>query len=163
MGLLHALDHLIARRAAREFAGLRQQRALARQLADAAGENVVVGQARHDLLGGQALRNRDSVLHHLALDDGGDDVAQGLACFWNEYSPGFRSELAFSANTVAMKTHGLTSVTPSRFRVSAMSRLPARAGMLTILSSFKGSCGLQHLPAVIIGGAGAEHRDQQGW
>ena len=74
--LLHALDHLVARRAAREFIGLRQQRALARHFAHRTGEDLVVCQTGDDLLGGQAFGNRDGMLHHLALDDGADDVAQ---------------------------------------------------------------------------------------
>ena len=76
LGLLHALDHLLARGAAREFVGFRQQCAFARQFLQRAREQIVVGQPRHDLFGGQAFGNSDAVLHHLAFDDGGDDVAQ---------------------------------------------------------------------------------------
>ena len=54
--LLHARDHLLARRAAREAIAFRQQRALARHVLDVAGEDVAVEQPRHDLLGGQAFR-----------------------------------------------------------------------------------------------------------
>ncbi len=72
--LLHALDDLLARRAAGELVGLRQQRALARDLLDRAGERVAVLQPRHDLLGGQSLRDGDRMLHHLAFDQRADHV-----------------------------------------------------------------------------------------
>ena len=65
-------------------------------------------------------------------------TSRRLAFFANEYSPGLRSELALSANTPPMNTQGLTLMTPSRSSASAMSRLPAREGMLTTLSSCSG-------------------------
>ena len=65
-------------------------------------------------------------------------TSRRLAFFWNEYSPGFNSERAFSANTAPMKAQRLLSITPSRCRVSAMSLMPARAGILTTLSSCSG-------------------------
>ena len=74
--LLHALDHLLAGGAARKLVGLRQQRSFARNFANAAGEDLILRQPRHDLLGGQPFRNGHRVLHHLAFDDGGDHVAQ---------------------------------------------------------------------------------------
>ena len=77
MRLLHALDRLLARRAAREIVGLRQQRAFLRDLADIAGEEIDLGEPRDDLLGGQPFGNREGVLHHLALDDRLDRLAQG--------------------------------------------------------------------------------------
>ena len=80
--LLHALDHLLARGAAREPVGLRQQRAFARDVADVAGQHVVLEQPLHDLVGGQALGDGEGVLHHLAFDDGLDHVAQ--ACVAGE-------------------------------------------------------------------------------
>ena len=67
--LLHPVDHLIARRAAWEIVGVRQQRAFARLFLQRARENVVVLNAGNDLLRGQTFRNGDGVLHHLALDD----------------------------------------------------------------------------------------------
>ena len=74
--LLHALDHLLTARSSREFIGLGQQRAFPRNLANGPRENLVLGQPRDDLLGGQAFRNRHEMLHHLAFDNGADDVAQ---------------------------------------------------------------------------------------
>ncbi len=62
-----------------------------------------------------------------------------------------------------MKIQGLTLITPSRCSTSAMSRLPARAGMLTILSSLQRPRRFQRLLAVVIRGAGADHQDDQGW
>ena len=76
MRLLHALDHLLARHAAGEFVGLRQQRALARDFLDLAGEHVVLQQAGDDLLGGQPFGDGERVLHHLAFDDGVDHVGE---------------------------------------------------------------------------------------
>ena len=58
-----------------EVIAVRQQAAFARNILDVAGEHVVLQQARHDLLGGQAFRNGQLMLHHLALDDRLDDVA----------------------------------------------------------------------------------------
>ena len=76
LGLLHALDHLLARGAARKFVGFRQQGAFARYFADGARKDIVVGKPADDLFGGQPFGNRDGMLHHLAFDDGADDVAQ---------------------------------------------------------------------------------------
>ena len=39
-------------------------------------EHVVLEQALHDLLRGQALGDGEAMLHHLAFDDGLDHVAQ---------------------------------------------------------------------------------------
>ena len=81
MRLLHALDDLLARHAASESVGFRQQRALARDFLDLPGEHFVLQQARNDLLGGQTLRDGEGVLHHLAFDDGFDHVGDaGTAC-----------------------------------------------------------------------------------
>ena len=74
--LLHALDHLLARDAAREIIGIGQQASLARYLLDIAGQHVVGQQPRDDLLGGQTFRDTDLVRHHLAFDDGCNHVAQ---------------------------------------------------------------------------------------
>ena len=59
-----------------EPVGLRQQRALARNFADVAGEHIVFQQPLHGLVRGQTLGDGESVLHHLAFDDGVDHVAQ---------------------------------------------------------------------------------------
>jgi hypothetical protein len=80
--LLHALEHLLARGAAGEQVGFRQQRALARDVADVAGENVAFQQTLHDLARSQPLRHGEGVLHHLALDDGVDHVVR--ACVLGE-------------------------------------------------------------------------------
>ena len=74
--LPHALDHLLARGAEREPVGFRQQGAFARHVADVAGERFILDQTLHDLVRGQTLRDGEGVLHHLALDDGIDHVAQ---------------------------------------------------------------------------------------
>ncbi len=74
--LLHALDDLIARGAARKLVGLRQQRALARHVLHRPGEDVVLHQPRDDLLRGQPFGNGERVLHHLAVDQRIDNVAQ---------------------------------------------------------------------------------------
>ena len=84
--LLHALDHLLARHAAVEIVGVGQQAAFARNFLDVAGQDVVVQQARDDLLGSQTFRNGELMRHHAALDDGRDDVAQA----------GVRLELIFA-------------------------------------------------------------------
>ncbi len=65
-------------------------------------------------------------------------TSRRLAFFWNAYSPGLSSELAFKANAAPMNSHGLISITPSRCRVSAISRVLERGGMLTVLSSANG-------------------------
>src|ERR1700709_248129 len=59
-------------------------------------------------------------------------TSRRLAFFWNRYSPGLSSERAFSANTLPIKAQRLLSITPSRCRMSAMSVIPARAGMTDI-------------------------------
>ncbi len=74
--LPHALDHLLARGAEREPVGLRQQSTFARDVADVAGERFILDQTLHDLVRGQPLGDGEGVLHHLALDDGIDHVAQ---------------------------------------------------------------------------------------
>ena len=61
--------------AAVEMIAVRQQRSFAREFLDVAGKHVVLQQARDDLFGGQALRNGQLVLHHLAFDDRLDHVA----------------------------------------------------------------------------------------
>ena len=74
--LLHALDHLVARRAAREPVALRQHRSLVRDLADVAGEDVGLQKVLHHLLGGQPFGKRDLVLHHLVADERVEHVMQ---------------------------------------------------------------------------------------
>ena len=74
--LLHALDRLLARRAAREVVGVRQQRPLFGDFADIAGEEIDLGEPRDDLLGGEPLGDREGVLHDLAFDDRLDRLAQ---------------------------------------------------------------------------------------
>ena len=79
-------------------------------------------------------------------------TSRRLAFFWNAYSPGLRSERAFSANTLPMNTQRLMSITPSRCSMSAMSRHAGARGMLTILSSRQRTRRLDHLLAVDIDG-----------
>ena len=67
-----------------------------------------------------------------------DDVAQACVLLKRHIRPDFSSERAFSANTAPMNTQRLLSITPSRSRMSAMSLVPARGGMLTILSCASG-------------------------
>src|SRR4029453_19241928 len=55
--LPHPLDNLLAREAAIEMIAVGQQGALAGNLPDVAGQDLVFEQARHDLLGGQPLRH----------------------------------------------------------------------------------------------------------
>src|SRR5450631_1919967 len=77
--LLHALDDLLARHAAGEFVGFRQQRTLARDFLDLAGERVVLQKPGDDLLGGEPFGDRHGVLHHLVFDDGVDHVGEAGA------------------------------------------------------------------------------------
>src|SRR5215472_2669990 len=76
LSLLHALDHLLAGHTAIEVVGVGQQAAFERDFFDVAGQDVVVQQARDDLLGGQSFRNRQLMRHYATLDDGRDDIAQ---------------------------------------------------------------------------------------
>ncbi len=79
LSLLHPLDRQLAGIAAPEIVAVRQQAAFARHVLDGAGQDRAVEQARHDLLGRQALRNGDEVLHDLAFDQGLDHVAHACA------------------------------------------------------------------------------------
>src|SRR5262249_60871757 len=72
---LHALDHLLARRAACEAVALGQKRALARDVFDIAGEDIAFQEMLHDLLGGPPFGQRDGVLDDLAPHHGVDYVA----------------------------------------------------------------------------------------
>ena len=90
MRLLHAVDHLIARRATREVIGIRQQRAFARLFFQRTREDVVVLNTRNDLLRRQAFRNGDGMLHHLPVNDGVDHVAQ-TGVFLKQIFAGFES------------------------------------------------------------------------
>ena len=51
-------------------------RGISRTARNGAREDVVIRQSGHDLFGSQAFGNSDGVLHHLAFDDGADDIAQ---------------------------------------------------------------------------------------
>ena len=125
--LLHALDHLLARDAAGEVVGVGQQRALARDFLDVAGQDVVLQEPRDDLLGGQTLRNGELVRHHAALDDGGDHVAQA----------GVRLELVFAGLEIlarlehqhaADKDPGLIDDAFAHQHVGDVAECPSRAG-----------------------------------
>ncbi|AHY51088.1 hypothetical protein BJS_03936 [Bradyrhizobium japonicum SEMIA 5079] len=160
MRLLHALDHLIARGPARELVGLGQQRAFTRQLADAAGEDVVVGQPRHDLLGGQAFRDRDGMLHHLALDDGGDDVAQG-GVFLERILTRLEVRARLQRGDAGDEHPGID--VGHAFPVQRLGDV-ALAGPLRDVDDLvflQRPRRLEQLPAVIVDAAGAEHGDQQ--
>ena len=91
--LLHALDDLLARHAAGKFVGLRQQRALARDFLDLAGQRVVLQKPGDDLFGGQPFGNGQRMLHHLVFDDGVDHVGKA----------GVLGELVFAELEVAAR------------------------------------------------------------
>ena len=84
--LLHALDDLLAGDAAGEIVRVGEQAPFARDFLDVPGQDVVVQEARDDLLGGQAFRDGELMRHHPALDDGRHHVAQA----------GVRLELIFA-------------------------------------------------------------------
>ena len=73
--LLHALDHLLARHAAGEIVGIRQQASLTRDFFDVSDQYRIIQQPRDDLLGSQAFRNRELMRHDAALDDSRDNIA----------------------------------------------------------------------------------------
>src|SRR3984893_10522300 len=60
-----------------------------------------------------------------------------LACLANWYSPNFNSSRVFASRALTTNVSGL-SMTPSVTRRSAMSRIPRRGGILTILSFSSG-------------------------
>ncbi len=124
--------------AAPEVVAVRQQPAFTRHVLDGAGQDRTVEQPRHDLLGGQTLRDGDEVLDHLAFDQGLDHVAHACALGEQVFAGLELAARALSATTPPMKTSLCSSMTPSRCRMSAISTMPARAGMLTILSSASG-------------------------
>ena len=72
----HFLQQLVAGVAALELVGFRQQRALARDFADIAGQRRVVAQFFDDLPAGEALGNGQRVQDGAALHDLVDDVLQ---------------------------------------------------------------------------------------
>ena len=160
LGLLHALDHLFARGAAREFVGFRQQRAFARHFPHAPSEDVVVDEPRHDLFGRQALRDSDGVLHHLALDDGGDDIAQAgilLKGIFARLEVGTCLERKHAADecpgidvdhALAQQHVGDVALAGTRGNVDDLV-FPQRAR------------GLQHLPAVIVHRSRPDHQNDQ--
>ena len=125
--LLHALDHLLARRAAREPVGLRQQRALARDFLDVAGEGVVLPAAARRSAPRSAppgsVKACCTTLPSMMVST----TSARLACLVNWYSPDLSSSRALSTITPPMKTQGW-SITPSRSSSSAMSRGAGRAG-----------------------------------
>src|SRR5919201_1273498 len=61
-----------------------------------------------------------------------------LAPLANRYSPALRSERALSANTPPTKMRRCASTTPSCLSRSAISSMPKRGGIVTILSSCNG-------------------------
>jgi hypothetical protein len=74
--LPHPLYHLLTGEAPIEVVAVRQKTAFSRNLFDVAGKDLVVQKSRDDLLGSQAFRDGDLVLHHFALSDCLDDIAQ---------------------------------------------------------------------------------------
>jgi len=93
--LLHALDDLLARHAAGEFIGFRQQRALARDFLDLSGERVGLQKLGDDLFGGQSLGDGQRMLDHFVLDERGDDVGKACAL----------GELVFAVLEIAARFH----------------------------------------------------------
>ena len=158
--LLHALDHLVARGAAREFIGLRQQRALARDFAYRACKNIIVGKPRHDLLRRQSFGDRDRVLDHFALDDGADDVAQAgalLERIFARFQFGaclHRQHRADERPTVVVD-HALALQHVGDIGHSGPRRNVDDLVLLQRTRRF------QLLSAVVVGSAGADHPDQQ--
>src|SRR6185437_946720 len=157
--LLHALDHLLTAGAARKLVGLRQQRALARNLAHRAREDVVLGQLGQDLLGRQALRNRDGVLHDLAFDDGGDDVAQARVLLEGifaglEIGTGLHREHAADEQPRIDVDHAFTLQDVGDIALAGPRRY------VHDLVFLERACRFQDLPAIIISDAGADQRQQ---
>ncbi len=158
--LLHPRDHLVAGGAAREFVGLRQQRALARYFMHRAREDVVVGEPADDLFRGQAFGNRDRVLHHLAVDDGADDIAQA----------GILLELIFAGLEIGarlQREYGADErpavIVDHAFALQGVGDV-AHAGArrdVDDLVLLQRTGRLQLLLAVVIGAGGAEHCHQQ--
>ncbi|MFK4683370.1 hypothetical protein ABIF39_005127 [Bradyrhizobium diazoefficiens] len=144
----------------RELVGLGQERALARQLAHAAGEDIVVGEPCHDLLGGQAFRNRDGMLHHLAFDDGGDDVAQGCVLLERIFT-GLEVRARLQRGH-ACNEHPRVDVGHA-FPVQRLGDV-ALAGALRDVDDLvflERTRRFEHLPAVVIDGARPDHGDQE--
>ena len=136
---LHALDHLLARRSAREAVAFRQQRALARNVLDIAGEDLALQETAHDLLRGQSLGKRDGVLNDLAFHHGLDHVADARAFRLNTYSPDLRSRARLERDR---RRRG-RSIGARRSRLPAAAgrqypRMPRRDGMFTAFSRSSG-------------------------
>ena len=81
LSFAHARQLGLARVAALEQIGVRQQRALARLLLDVADEHVVVAKSLDDLIAGQTLGNGELVLHDFVRDQLGLDLMQTDAGF----------------------------------------------------------------------------------
>ena len=157
--LLHALDYLVARGAARKFVGFRQQRALARHLLYRARKDIVVRKPGRDLFGGQAFGNRDGVLHYLAFDHDADDIAQTgvlLKCVFAGLEFGARLQRKHAADerpaivvdhAFTLQDIGNVGHSGARRNIDDLVFLQ-RAGRLDLLF------------AVNICGAHADHRDQ---
>ena len=71
----HAVEHALARVAAAELIGLRQQRAFGRDGGDVAGEDVIGHQPVDDLLAGQPLGDGDRINDGAPLDHDVHDLA----------------------------------------------------------------------------------------
>ena len=74
---LHILDQLLARHAAPEHIGIRQDRALGRQCCGRAGEHLAGIDAGHRHLAGEAFGNGDLVGDRPAAGDEGHDLLHG--------------------------------------------------------------------------------------
>jgi hypothetical protein len=81
LGFGHSRQLGLARVAALEQIGVRQQRALARRLLDVADQHVVVAKTLDHLVAGQALGNGELVLHDFVGDQLGLDLTQTDAGF----------------------------------------------------------------------------------
>ena len=134
--LLHALDDLFACHSAGKSVRFRQQRTLARDFLDLAGKCVVLQKARDDLLGSHTLGHRESMLHHLALDDGLDDIGNA----------GLFGELVFAVLKLAPRlehdhaTHKNIGLIYYAFPLQQVGdvAMPSPRGILTTLSSASG-------------------------
>ena len=104
--LAHALDELFTREAAIEVIAVRQQASFARDILDVAGENVALQQPGDDLLGRQAFRNGQLMLHHLAVDDGLDHVADA-GMLLEEIFAGLQSAARFECEHSARENHAM--------------------------------------------------------
>src|SRR5262249_46245005 len=104
--LAHALNKLFTRKTAIEVIAVRQQASFARDILDVAGENVALQQPRNDLLRREAFRNGQLMLHHLAVDDGLDDIADA-GVFLEEIWPGLEPAAGLEGEHAAGENHAM--------------------------------------------------------